>query len=95
MHFNKIEDSIQAIYMICPKRTQRRIPHSSVSEAVRCVGAFGALSKCGIVAVWGLSHSAPILRRVAAVTLAGPSQLSPQLRFLRRRQHEEIIAGRK
>ena len=51
--------------MICPKRTQRRIPHLSVSEAVRCVGAFGALSKCGIVAVWGLSHSAPILRRVA------------------------------
>jgi hypothetical protein len=71
MHFNKIEDSIQAIYMICPKRTQRRIPHLSVSEAVRCVGAFGALSKCGIVAVWGLSHSA--LRSVAAVTLAGPS----------------------
>ena len=64
MHFNKIEDSIQAIYMICPKRTQRRIPHLSVSEAVRCVGAFGALSKCGIVAVWGLSHSA--LRSVAA-----------------------------
>ena len=46
-----------------------------------------------IVAVLGLSHSA--LRSVAAVTLAGHLELSPQLRCLRRRQREEIVAGRK
>ena len=71
MHFNKIEDSIQAIHMICLYERKGEFLIKVFRKPCGLLEHLVLYPSVVFVAVWGLSHSA--LRSVTAVTLAGPS----------------------